>query len=153
MRYINHKSVSRKHATIHVGQVNPGDGTRLHTRSEIKITDGSKIGTYINGEKICQTSRILDKLEYTIKLGNYEYEFHLKWQPVVLTFTGLSKTAKASSDPLETHRKKLEQAEVKLITEYVSSQTTHAARRSGRTRTGGPDRRDRRDGRGRCARH
>lgn len=125
MRYINHKSVSRKHATIHVGQVNPGDGTRLHTRSEIKITDGSKIGTYLNGEKICQTSRILDKLEYTIKLGNYEHEFHLKWQPVVLTFTGLSKSAKASSDPLETHRKKLEQAEVKLVTEYVSSQTTH----------------------------
>jgi len=125
VRYINHKSVSRKHATIHVGQVNPGDGTRLHTRSEIKITDGSKIGTYLNGEKICQTSRILDKLEYTIKLGNYEYEFHLKWQPVVLTFTGLSKTVKASSDPLEAHRKKLEQSEVKLITEYVSSQTTH----------------------------
>lgn len=125
VRYINHKSVSRKHATIHVGQVGPGDGTRLHTRSEIKITDGSKIGTYINGQKICQTSRILDRLEYTIKLGNYEYEFHLKWQPVVLTFTGLSKTAKASSDPLETHRKKLEQAEFKLITEYVSSQTTH----------------------------
>lgn len=125
VRYINHKSVSRKHATIHVGQVNPGDGTRLHTRSEIKITDGSKIGTYLNGEKICQTSRILDKLEYTIKLGNYEHEFHLKWQPVVLTFTGLSKSTKARSDPLETHRKKLEQSEVKLITEYVSSQTTH----------------------------
>lgn len=125
VRYINHKSVSRKHATIHVGQIKPGDGTRLHTRSEIKITDGSKIGTYINGNKICQTSRVLDKLEYTIKLGNYEHAFHLKWQPVVLTFTGLSKLAKASSDPLETHRKKLEQAEVKLITEYISSQTTH----------------------------
>jgi hypothetical protein len=125
VRYINHKSVSRKHATIHIGEVKPGDGTRLHTRSEIKITDGSKIGTYINGEKICQTSRVLDKLEYTIKLGNYEHAFHLKWQPVVLTFTGLSKSAKASGDPLETHRKKLEQAEVKLITEYVSSQTTH----------------------------
>ncbi|GAB7332188.1 hypothetical protein MBLNU13_g04050t1 [Cladosporium sp. NU13] len=125
VRYINHKSVSRKHATIHVGQVHPGDDTRLHTRSEIKITDGSKIGTYLNGEKICQTSRTLDKLEYTIKLGNYEHEFHLKWQPVVLTFTGLSKSMKASSDPLEAHRKKLEQSEVKLITEYVSSQTTH----------------------------
>lgn len=125
VRYINHKSVSRKHAIIHVGQVEPGDGTRLHSRSEIKITDGSKIGTYINGEKICQTSRVLDKLEYTIKLGNYEHAFHLKWQPIVLTFTGLSKSAKASSDPLEAHRKKLEQADIKLITEYVSNQTTH----------------------------
>lgn len=125
VRYINHKSVSRKHAIIHVGQVRPGDGTRLHARSEIKITDGSKIGTYINGEKICQTSKVLDRLEYTIKLGNYEHAFHLTWQPVVLTFTGLSKSAKASSDPLEAHRKKLEQADVKLITEYVSNQTTH----------------------------
>jgi pSer/pThr/pTyr-binding forkhead associated (FHA) protein len=125
VRYINHKSVSRKHVTIHVGPVRPGDASRLHTRSEIKITDGSKIGTYINGEKICQTSRILDKLEYTIKLGNYEHAFHLKWQPVVFTFTGLSKAVKASSDPLEAHRKKVEHAEIKLITEYVSSQTTH----------------------------
>jgi hypothetical protein len=125
VRYINHKSVSRKHATIHVGPVRPGDASRLHTRSEIKITDGSKIGTYINGEKICQTSRVLDKLEYTIKLGNYEHAFHLKWQPVVFTFTGLSKSVKASSDPLEAHRKKVEHAEIKLVTEYVSSQTTH----------------------------
>jgi pSer/pThr/pTyr-binding forkhead associated (FHA) protein len=125
VRYINHKSVSRKHATIHVGPARPGDVSRLHTRSEIKITDGSKIGTYINGEKICQTSRILDKLEYTIKLGNYEHMFHLKWQPVVFTFTGLSKSVKASSDPLEAHRKKVEHAEIKLVTEYVSSQTTH----------------------------
>ena len=125
VRYINHKSVSRKHATIHVGQIKSGDSSRLHTRSEIKITDGSKIGTFINGDKICQTSRVLDRTEYTIKLGNYEHTFHLKWQPVVLTFTSLSKAAKASSDPLEAYRKKLEQAEVKLITEYVSSQTTH----------------------------
>ena len=125
VRYINHKSVSRKHATIHVGQIKLGDSSRLHTRSEIKITDGSKIGTFINGDKICQTSRVLDKTEYTIKLGNYEHEFHLKWQPVVLSFTSLSKAAKASSDPLEAYRKKLEHAEIKLVTEYISSQTTH----------------------------
>jgi hypothetical protein len=125
VRYINHKSVSRKHATIHVGQIKSGDSSLLHTRSEIKITDGSKIGTFINGDKICQTSRVLDKTEYTIKLGNYEHEFHLKWQPVVLSFTSLSKAAKASSDPLEAYRKKLEHAEIKLVTEYISSQTTH----------------------------
>jgi hypothetical protein len=125
VRYINHKSVSRKHATIHVGKIKPGDSSLLHTRSEIKITDGSKIGTFINGDKICQTSRVLDKTEYTIKLGNYEHDFHLKWQPVVLSFTSLSKAAKASSDPLEAYRKKLEHAEIKLVTEYISSQTTH----------------------------
>jgi hypothetical protein len=125
VRYINHKSVSRKHATIHVGHVKSGDSSRLHTRSEIKITDGSKIGTFINGDKICQTSRVLDKTEYTIKLGNYEHEFHLKWQPVVLSFTSLSKAAKASSDPLDAYRKKLEHAEIKLVPEYISSQTTH----------------------------
>jgi hypothetical protein len=136
VRYINHKSVSRKHATIHVGQVKPGDGTRLHTRSEIKITDGSKIGTFINGEKICQTSRILDKLEYTLKLGNYEHAFHLKWQPVVLTFTGLSKSARASGDPLEAHRQKVEQADIKLVAEYISSQTTHVIGRKRNTPPG-----------------
>lgn len=125
MRYINHKSVSRKHATIHVGQIKPADSAHLYMRSEIKITDGSKIGTFVDGEKVCQTSKILDRTEYTIKLGHYEHAFHLKWQPVVLTFTSLSKSAKASSDPLEAHRKKLEHADIKLITEYVSNQTTH----------------------------
>lgn len=125
VRYINHKSVSRKHAIIHVGHVKQGDSARLHARSEIKITDGSKVGTYINGEKISQTSKILDKTEYTIKLGNYEHEFHLQWRPVVFTFTNLSKSAKARSDPLGAQRQKLEPADIKIITEYISSQTTH----------------------------
>lgn len=125
VRYINHKSVSRKHAIIHVGHVRPGDSARLHARSEIKITDGSKVGTYVNGEKISQTTKTLDKPEYTIKLGNYESVFHLKWQPVVLTFSSLSKSAKASSDPLETQRRELEHADVKLATQYITNQTTH----------------------------
>lgn len=125
VRYINHKSVSRKHAIIHVAQVRPGDSAHLLTRSEIKITDGSKVGTYINGEKISQTSKILDKPEYTIKLGNYGHTFHLKWQPVVLTFSSLPKSAKARSDPLETQRKELEQTDVKLVTEYITNHTTH----------------------------
>ncbi|KAM0717702.1 hypothetical protein Q7P37_007554 [Cladosporium fusiforme] len=125
VRYINHKSVSRKHAIIHVGQVKPGDSAHLLTRSEVKITDGSKVGTYINGEKISQTTKILDKPEYTIKLGNYEHTFHLKWQPVVLTFSSLPKSAKARSDPLEAQRRELEQADVKLVTEYITNKTTH----------------------------
>lgn len=136
VRYINHKSVSRKHAIIHVSPVETGASSRLHTRSQIKLTDGSKIGTYINGEKISQTTRTLDKTEYTIKLGNYEHEFHLKWQPVVLTFTNLSKSARARSDPLESQRGKLEQADIKLVTEYITSQTTHVIGKKRNTAAG-----------------
>lgn len=136
VRYINHKSVSRKHATIHATQTKAGDSARLYSRSEIKLTDGSKIGTFIDGEKICGTTKILDKTEHTIKLGNYEHLFHLKWQPVVLTFTSLSKKEKANSDPLEAQRKKLEHTDIKLITEYMSSQTTHVVGKKRNTAPG-----------------
>jgi hypothetical protein len=123
LRYIEHKSVSRKHLTIEVSAVNAGDSTRLHARSEVKITEGSKLGTLINGEKICQETRTLTEREYTIKLGNYEHLFHLWWHPVTLSFAGLSK--KKDRDSLGPWREKLERADVKLALEYVTNETTH----------------------------
>lgn len=123
IQYINHKSVSRKHLTIEVGQVKTGDGTRLHSRSEIRVKDGSKMGTTLNGEKICQDSKTLNAKEYTIKLGNYEHLFHLWWRPVTLSYTSSSK--KSKSDPLAAYRETLEQSDVKIISEYVSNETTH----------------------------
>ena len=123
LRAINHKSVSRKHLTIEVASVNAGDSTRLHTRSVITLTDNSKIGTTINGEKFSQETKTLSEREYTIKLGNYEHLFHLWWRPVVLTFGHLSK--KPGKDSLGPWREKFEKVDVKLALEYVANETTH----------------------------
>ena len=124
VRYIEHKSVSRKHLTIEVGQVKPGDSARLHTRSEIKLKDGSKMGTTLNGEKLSQEPKILDGKKYIIKLGNYPHLFTLWWYAVTLSFTSLSK--KSKGDPLASQREKLDQTDIKLVTEYVVNETTHA---------------------------
>ena len=123
IRYINHKSVSRKHLTIEVGQVKAGDDARLYARSSIKLIDGSKIGTTFNGEKFAQDSKALDGKEYTVKLGSYEFLFHLWWHPITLSFTSLSKKAKA--DPLVGWQQKLAQTDIKVVPEYVTNETTH----------------------------
>ena len=123
IRYINHKSVSRKHLTIEVGQVKAGDDARLYARSSIKLIDGSKIGTTFNGEKFAQDSKALDGKEYTVKLGSYEFLFHLWWHPITLSFTSLSK--KAKGDPLVGWQQKLAQTDIKVVPEYVTNETTH----------------------------
>ena len=123
IRYIEHKSVSRKHLTIEASSVKTGDSTKLHTRPEITLKDGSKIGTTVNGDKFSQDTRTLTEKEYTIKLGSYEFLFHLWWQPVTLSFTSLSK--KAGRDALAPWRERLELAGVKLAVEYVTNETTH----------------------------
>ena len=123
IRYIEHKSVSRKHLTIEVSPVKVGDSTKLHARPEITVKDGSKIGTTVNGDKFSQDTRTLTEKEYTIKLGNYEHLFHLWWHPVTLSFTSLSK--KSGRDALAPWREKMEQAGIKLAMEYVTNETTH----------------------------
>ena len=123
IQYIEHKSVSRKHLTIEIGHVKPGDGSKLHSRSEFKVKDGSKIGTMLNGEKLCQETRTLDGKEYTIKLGSYQDLFHIWWHPVTLSFTSASK--KSKSDPLAAYREKLERNDIKLIADYVPNETSH----------------------------
>lgn len=121
LRYIDHKGVSRKHFLIEIGAVKPGDSAHVHTRSKITVTDNSKTGTTINGERIDKAQRVLDHSEYDFKLGSYEHVFHLKWQPVVLTFVNL----KGKGDALAQYRQTLEQTDVKLVTDYLSNTTTH----------------------------
>ncbi|KAK5004283.1 hypothetical protein LTR16_003880, partial [Cryomyces antarcticus] len=48
---------------------------KLHTRSELTITDDSKIGTTLDGQKFFKSSKVLTKDEHTIKLGSYEQVF------------------------------------------------------------------------------
>ena len=41
-------------------------------RSKVTVTDDSKIGTTLDGEKLLHETRTLDGVEHTIKLGNWE---------------------------------------------------------------------------------
>lgn len=122
IQYIEHKTVSRKHLLITVHPVASGSSTRLHSRSKVEFKDGSKIGTYINDEKIVQTSKTLEGTECTFKLGQYQFPFHLVWHPVVLCHSGGSK----SKDAFASQRPELEAADIKLLKEYVSNETTHS---------------------------
>ncbi|KAK5126570.1 hypothetical protein LTR85_009504 [Meristemomyces frigidus] len=128
IRFINHKSVSRKHLIIRVGDVDPSDASRLHKRTSISLEDGSKVGTTLNDERITKATKTLDgsKREYVIRLGHYEDVFHLVWQPVTLTFASAGKKGKADAQAAQ---KLLGDTGAKLVTEYVSNETTHVVGR------------------------
>ncbi|KXT09470.1 hypothetical protein AC579_8667 [Pseudocercospora musae] len=124
--YINHTAVSRKHLLVEVGQVAPGASARVDVRSAVKVTDGSKLGTEINGASLIGQSMTLDGTDFRITLGKSPVKLRLEWHPVVLSFTGgISKEAKANGTALAEERQKLEALDIKLVTEYIANQTTH----------------------------
>ena len=136
VQYIDHKSVSRKHLILHLGDLKEADDTRLFSRTEIKAVDSSKTGTTINDEKINKNTKSLDGTEYTIKLGSYGSIFYLRWHPVVLSFTNLPKSTRAKGDAFAIWRARLKSVDVKLATEYVTNQTTHMIAKKRNTANG-----------------
>lgn len=75
VQWIDHKSVSRKHLIVAVDSVKAGDSAHLHSKTKLTVTDGSKLGTLIDGQKLVKDSKVLDKKEHKVKLGSYEIEF------------------------------------------------------------------------------
>jgi hypothetical protein len=85
---IDDKSVSKLHMTLSVAEVKPGDGVRtpstqiramlnrsqsnLHARSELTLTEKSKLGTFLDGEKISQTIHILKGNKHTFRVGKFK---------------------------------------------------------------------------------
>lgn len=122
IRYIEHKTVSRKHLLITILPAAEGSSTKLHARSKVEFKESSKIGTVVDDRKIVQTTQVLEGVKHTFKLGNYEFAFHLKWQPVVLCSSSASKT----NNVFAKQRATLEAADIKLMKEYVSNATTHS---------------------------
>ena len=123
---INHKSVSRQHLTITIAPVKTGSGSNIRTRSELTIKDeDTKFQTELDGEKIKGESRVLKNNEHTFKLGRATEKFTIKWEPVVFTFSLSAKETKASKDPLDGYRARLESLDVKVILAYDREATTH----------------------------
>ena len=123
---IDHKSVSRQHLTLTISEVKSGNGSLVHTRSEVTLKDeDTKFRTEIDGASIKGESRILKKDEHVFRLGNSTQVFRLNWQPVVFTFSLTSKETKASKDPLAAYRNRLESFDIKVIVPYLIEATTH----------------------------
>jgi hypothetical protein len=128
--------VSRSHLIIRVDGIDAGDATRLDKRQCIQLEDKSKSGTTVDGEKIVGSAIVLQPGNHTVVLGRHDAVFHLRWQPVVISITNLSKSAKQSNDPLSAQRQLLEQAGVKLSMTYITSVTTHVVAKKRNTAMG-----------------
>ncbi|KAF2021989.1 hypothetical protein BU24DRAFT_417631 [Aaosphaeria arxii CBS 175.79] len=126
--FIDHKAVSRQHMMIKVLDVPAEDGSKLHARSQVVVTDLScRQGTTIDGDKKLLSKKeagggieydryILPGTEHTIRLIESYPPFRLTWQPFVFTFA--SKESKARSTQLHA-------LDVKTTTDFVYGKTTH----------------------------
>ncbi|PNP85738.1 hypothetical protein FNYG_00794 [Fusarium nygamai] len=131
---ISHNTISRKHLTITVSPVEKGQAHNPRSRSTLTIEDlATKIGTVVNGEKIKGKRKVIegDKAEFT--MGKCPNIFSISWEPVVFAFSFTSK--ELQTDPLTTLRKRFEQLDIKLVTEYVES-TTHVVSKKRNTAKG-----------------
>ncbi|KAL5607475.1 hypothetical protein FOBRF1_007972 [Fusarium oxysporum] len=131
---ISHNTISRKHLTITVSPVEKGQVHNPRSRSTLTIEDlATKIGTVVNGEKIKGKRKVIegDKAEFT--MGKCPNRFSISWEPVVFAFSFTSKELQI--DPLTTLRKRFEQLDIKLVTEYVDS-TTHVVSKKRNTAKG-----------------
>jgi len=122
---IDHRGVSRRQCVIEVDKVQPGDGSLLHTRSKLTLSDEkSRSGTYVDGKLLKGTSQELENSEHHIRLGAYPHVLTIKWQPVCLSFFLTSKERK-NADPLAAKRELLEPLDIKTVQPFVSNQTSH----------------------------
>ncbi|KAL2211304.1 hypothetical protein CC79DRAFT_194689 [Sarocladium strictum] len=132
---ISHNTISRKHLTITIDDVEPGHAHDLTSRSRITIEDlATKIGTTVDGHKIKGDKFIIDSAQAQIVMGKCPHVFQLIWQPVVFTFSFTSK--EMQHQPLATLRDRFEQLDIKLLTDYNAEHTTHVVSKKRNTAKG-----------------
>ncbi|KAH8724018.1 hypothetical protein GQ44DRAFT_802793 [Phaeosphaeriaceae sp. PMI808] len=128
---IDNKAVSRKHVMLKVHEVTPEDGTQLHAKPKIDITDLScRQGTTVDAGKPLKSTKAADgTLDYArVTLTGTEHEirlaqgypaFKLVWRPVVFTYASReSKDSKAISSQLHA-------LGIKTTSEFLYDKTTH----------------------------
>lgn len=128
---IDNKAVSRQHVIVKVLEASPDAGTKLHTRSQIEITDLScRQGTTIDEKQHLKSKKAEDgSMEYdkatltgsehTIRLAQGFAPFKLVWKPVVFTYASKeNKESKARSAQLHA-------LDIKTTTDFVFGKTTH----------------------------
>ncbi|OAL05946.1 hypothetical protein IQ06DRAFT_289996 [Phaeosphaeriaceae sp. SRC1lsM3a] len=128
---IDNKAVSRKHVMLKVHDAPPQNGTQLHTRSQIEVTDLScRQGTTIDEKTTLKSKKgedgtleydkaTLTGTEHTIRLAQGYPPFKIVWQPVVVTYASReSKDSKARSA-------KLHALDIKTSADFLFDKTTH----------------------------
>ena len=123
---IGNKSISRHHLTLSVSTVGAGDGSNVAKKSTLSLKDeGSKFGTEVDGARVKGDTKVLSGNHHAFRLGNSDQTFHIRWQPVVFTFSLASKESKASKDPLGAFRSRLEHLDIKVVEPYIPGTVTH----------------------------
>jgi hypothetical protein len=128
---IDNKAVSRKHVMLKVYDALPENGTKLHTRSQIEVTDLScRQGTTIDEKTVLKSKKAADgTLEYdrttltgtehTIRLAQGYAPFKIVWRPMVFTYASReSKEMKALSAQLHA-------LDIKTTADFLFDKTTH----------------------------
>ncbi|CAO2657651.1 Nn.00g037770.m01.CDS01 [Neocucurbitaria sp. VM-36] len=128
---IDNKAVSRKHVMLRVLEPAPEQGTKLHARSQIEVTDLScRQGTTIDEKDILKSQKAGDGtitydkttligLEHTIRLAQGYAPFKIVWRPVVFTYASKeTKDGKARSAQLHA-------LDIKTTTDFQFDKTTH----------------------------
>ncbi|KAF1933970.1 DNA damage response protein RcaA [Didymella exigua CBS 183.55] len=127
---IDNKAVSRQHCTIKVLKVSVDAGSKLHTRSQVEITDLScRQGTSVDGNMIKSTKNedgsieyartILEGTEHSIRLAQSYEPFKIYWKPLVFTYA--SKETKES----KARSAKLHVLDIKTTVDFIFGKTTH----------------------------
>ncbi|KAJ4358160.1 uncharacterized protein N0V89_002739 [Didymosphaeria variabile] len=134
--FIDNKNVSRKHMMIKVMDVPPADGTKVHKRSQIEITDFScRQGTVVDGDRtlksckqpdgsIAEDTTTLNGTEHTIRLSSSYPPFTIKWQDIIFTYASKEKKG-ASQSQGSTRNAELHAMDIKTSTEFLYGKTTH----------------------------
>ncbi|KAI8938112.1 hypothetical protein NX059_005779 [Plenodomus lindquistii] len=130
---IDNKAVSRKHVMLKVYDALPENGTKLHTRSQIEVTDLScRQGTTIDEKDTLKSQKaddgtinyqktMLTGTEHTIRLAQGYPPFKIVWRPVVVTYASKeSREGKARSAQLHA-------LDIKTTSEFQFDKTTHVA--------------------------
>ncbi|KAH7079227.1 hypothetical protein BKA63DRAFT_408921 [Paraphoma chrysanthemicola] len=128
---IDNKAVSRKHVMLKVHEAHPENGSKLHVRSTIEVTDlscrqGTTIdekttlrSTQINDGTVTYAKTVLEGTEHTIRLAQGYAPFKIVWRPMVFTYASReSKDSRARSA-------KLHALDMKTTTDFVFGKTTH----------------------------
>ncbi|KAH9822929.1 Sedoheptulose-1,7-bisphosphatase [Teratosphaeria destructans] len=140
-RYINNKSVSRKHLTIEVADAPKSDSGLVQKRTELRLTDDSKVGTKVDDQTITKETKVLGGSErdrrnvYEVRLGRYETVFKFEWVDIVLTCNQLKKKKVSGPDTLEEKRSQLEGSDIKVVTEWLGRESTHVVSKKRNTPT------------------
>ncbi|KAI1368246.1 hypothetical protein F5Y08DRAFT_279951 [Xylaria arbuscula] len=127
--------VSRKHVTITVDPVVEGHAEITGSRSKVTVEDlGSKGGTKVNGQKYRSETCTLSQDSNTIQMGSFPPVFRITWVPVVLSFSFTSNQLRAN--PFIHLRERLEQLDIKLLSDYNVQLTTHVVSKKRNTPKG-----------------